>query len=89
MHALITSGGGIGLLYLAPALVLGALLVIGLYPGEQTLARPLLRARSRPRRRRPTAPAPRRARRLHARGGLLLASGLAGRGPPARAVRLS
>jgi hypothetical protein len=72
-------GGPEALGYLAPTLVLVGLLVLGRYPGERALAR---RA-ARPRALRP-APllAPARARRILPRGGVLLASGLAGRAPP-------
>jgi hypothetical protein len=75
-------GGGIGLLYLAPAVVLGLVLLAGRYPGEQTLVRPLARARTPVRRALPRVPTPRPARRVRPRGGLLLAARLAGRGPP-------
>jgi uncharacterized protein YcnI len=71
----------IGLLYLAPALLIGVLLLGGRYPGEHVLARPLRRRCSA--RRRPVRRAlPRPPRRTTPRGGLLIAARLAGRGPP-------
>lgn len=77
------AGGRIGLLYLAPAILIGALLLGGLYPGAQRLARPLARARAAARRPASRSAPPRPARRIHPRGGLLLGARLAGRGPPA------
>lgn len=73
--------------YLAPALLLLALLALGRYPGERAYARRLGR-RSRARSRR--APRARRWRgALPAlpRGGALVAAGLAGRAPPPRVGR--
>jgi hypothetical protein len=65
--------------YLAPTLVLTGLLMLGCYPGEFAFARRASRPQApRPM---PLAPVP-RARRALPRGGVLLASGLAGRGPP-------
>jgi hypothetical protein len=76
-------GGGIGLLYLAPAILIAALLLAGRYPGERVLARAVARVRAAlPRRRRTNAPRPRPPRRTTPRGGVLLSAGLAGRGPP-------
>lgn len=75
----------IGLLYLSPALLLGAVLLGGRYPGERVLARPL-RRRPTTRRRPLRRPLPRPPRRTTPRGGLLIAAGLAGRGPPPRAL---
>jgi len=77
----VTAGVVIGLLYLAPALLLAALLLGGRYPGERVLARPL-RRRFTPRRRPLRRALPRPPRRTTPRGGLLIAAGLAGRGPP-------
>jgi hypothetical protein len=77
----------IGLLYLAPAIVLLALLVVGLYPGEGALQR--VRERWAPRRGRASAArpvAPRRPECLLARGGRLLSTPFAGRPPPLTAV---
>jgi hypothetical protein len=79
--ALLAAGCVLAFLYLAPALLLGAMLALGRYPGER-----LLLARSRPRTRR-TAPrlgCHRPARARLPRGGELLAAGLAGRAPPGR-----
>jgi hypothetical protein len=78
---------GVAALYLAPALLLVALLSARLYPGERVLER-LRRA----------APAavvaaplrggrrPRAARRMLPRGSVLVAWSLAGRAPPALAA---
>jgi hypothetical protein len=77
----VTAAVVIGLLYLAPALLLGALLLGGRYPGERVLSRPL-RRRFAVRRRPLPRVLPRPPRRTRPRGGLLIAAGLAGRGPP-------
>jgi len=71
-----------GLLYLAPAILLLAILGFDRYPGERLLAA-LHRAwhPPRPRERRPPARA--LPPRSFPRGGALLALALAGRGPPA------
>lgn len=72
-------GGPEAIGYFAPTLALVGLLVLGRYPGEHALARRAIRPRAlRPR---PLAP-PSRVRRILPRGGVLLASGLAGRAPP-------
>lgn len=71
----------LALLYLAPALLLALMLLAGRYPGERVLQRFCLMWRARGRG--PTACV--RATgivKLARRGGLLLASGLAGRAPP-------
>jgi hypothetical protein len=72
-----------GLLLLSPALVLLLPLLIGRYLGEDQLER-LVARRLEPRRVRPvSAPLPRpRPRAVVVRGGCLLASALAERGPP-------
>ncbi|HMJ35561.1 MAG TPA: hypothetical protein VK501_16755 [Baekduia sp.] len=72
-----------GLLLLSPALVLLLPLVAGRYLGEEQLER-LVARRATPRRDRPvSAPLPRRRpRAVVVRGGRLLASALAERGPP-------
>jgi hypothetical protein len=72
-----------GLLLLSPALVLLLPLLAGRYLGEERLER-LVARRAAPRRRRPVSAAPprRRPRAVVARGGRLLASALAERGPP-------
>jgi hypothetical protein len=69
--------------YLAPALLILLPLVSGRYPGDEALVRVASR-RSRPARR-PPQTQPLRRRRTGAllpRGGRLVASSLAGRGPP-------
>jgi hypothetical protein len=79
------SGLHTGLLLLSPALVLALPLLAGRYLGEDTLERLAARVAA-PRRRRRAAPAPlprRRPRATPLRGGRLLASALAERGPPA------
>lgn len=83
--ALQLGGSEPGLLYLAPALLLVIPLAFGRYPGEWLLA-----AVSGPRRRgrsKATANPPSTPSRPFPRGGVLLALALAGRGPPARALR--
>jgi len=72
----------LALLYLAPAALLISLLVCGRYPGAPVLERRLRRARRVPCRGPRLLDRPRRAVRALGRGGLLLASGLAGRAPP-------
>jgi len=79
------SGAGEGLAYLAPALLVTALLLLGLYPGENSLL--AVSGIRRPRNPRPTD---RRCRSVYTpsgRGGRLLAAALAGRAPPALAPR--
>lgn len=74
-----------GLLYLAPALFLALPLLSGRYVGEDEIARLALGVRwLRLRRsaRRLAAQLPRPAQVLVARGGRLIAAGLAQRGPP-------
>ncbi|HZV72308.1 MAG TPA: hypothetical protein VFF79_01215 [Conexibacter sp.] len=78
--ALLLTGQVLAFLYLAPALLLSAILALGCFPGERLLAaRMTATARLRPERHigRPHPP-----RILRARGGLLLATRLAGRAPP-------
>ncbi len=74
--------GESGLLFVGPFLILVALLLLGLYPGEKLLLR--VAAARRPRHRR--APGklrlPRSNRLAAPRGGALLATSLAGRAPP-------
>lgn len=83
-------GGSVGLLYLAPAILLTALLLGGRYPGERVLARAVVRARRPVRRRRLSRTRlPRPPRRTTPRGGRLLCAGLAGRGPPTVVARQS
>jgi hypothetical protein len=69
--------------YLAPALLILLPLLSGRYPGDEALVRVGGR-RTRPLRRPPPAPPSRRRRAgaLLPRGGGLVASSLAGRGPP-------
>jgi hypothetical protein len=84
-------GLDIGLLYLAPALILSLPLLSGRYVGEDDIARLALGFVWWRRRRafnRLVAQLPRAPRLLVARGGRLLAEGLAQRGPPpSRAAR--
>ena len=78
---------GVAALYLAPALVLWALLSARLYPGERMLER-ARRAGTPAPGGRPArcARRPRPARRAMPRGGVLVAWRLAGRAPPAPAA---
>jgi hypothetical protein len=78
-----------GLLYLAPALVMGAPLVVGRYVGEDQLAE--LGDRSTPcaARRASQRLAPRSHVRLMQRGGRLVAASLAKRPPPVNAASLT
>jgi hypothetical protein len=69
------------LLYVAPAALLALALLSGRYPGERVLARLARRGRRRPRRP-ASAPRPRVVFPSTLTGGVLLASGLAGRAPP-------
>jgi hypothetical protein len=70
------------LVSIAPLLLLVATLALGRYPGEGVLAR--ARRRRPPRRRAPSSTAgPAGAPLALVRGGLLVASSLAGRAPPA------
>jgi hypothetical protein len=72
--------------YLAPVVLLLALLATGRYPGERAYLRRISRVCS-ARPRRSAAPGRRRTRHIRLpRGGALLSAGLAGRGPP-HAVR--
>ena len=74
----------LALLYLAPALILWALLTGDRYPGERILER--VRRAASPVVARAPAPAarpPRAPRRTVPRGGVLVAWSLAGRAPPA------
>lgn len=83
-----TAGLDLGLLHLAPALLLLFPLLAGRYVGEERIAC-LATARA-PRRirvaARPALAAPRAPRVLMVRGGELLAASLAQRGPPTAAV---
>jgi hypothetical protein len=77
----------LAVLYLAPALVLWGLLTANRYPGERILER-VRRSGSREvlEHAVPAARRPRPARRTMPRGGVLVASSLAGRAPPALAA---
>lgn len=78
------AGLGDGLLHLAPALVLFAALLARRYPGAHYVTRLVLEGRRRLRRRAPARIAASPRPRAHRpRGGLLLATALAERGPPA------
>ncbi len=72
-----------GVLTMAPALALAAMMLARPYPGERAIAR--LRARRSRRRRRFAAPVLARPRAVAGmvRGGRLIAAALAGRAPPA------
>jgi hypothetical protein len=80
------TGVEMGLLYLAPALVLGAPLVVGRYVGEEQLAELADRSATLPARRAAQLPLPRGYVRLMQRGGRLVAASLAKRPPPANAL---
>lgn len=69
--------------YLAPALVLLALVALGRYPGEDAYTRRLTAHVARPRPRAIALGWTPTVRARVVRGGALLASGLAGRAPPA------
>lgn len=81
----VLSGCDTGLLYLAPALLLGAPLLLGRYVGERRLADLAGRTIARPARRAAHVAPPRSHLRLMQRGGRLIASSLAKRPPPGRA----
>ena len=76
------SGADTGLLYLAPALLLSAPLILGRYVGEEQLAGLAKRSPRCPARRASRLPIPRSHVRLMQRGGRLVASSLAKRPPP-------
>jgi len=79
-----SSGVGIdGLLCLAPALLLGLMLLGRHYPGERLLLAARSRSHSRPARPRASGPSRGRADGHVPRGGLLIAFALAVRPPPA------
>jgi len=81
--------GGLGLLYLTPALVLVLPLLLGRYVGEEriaALASHPARARPRPARH---LSLPRTAERVMHRGGRLVASSMAKRPPPRRVPHLT
>jgi hypothetical protein len=76
------SGADTGLLYLAPALLLCAPLIVGRYVGEEQLAELAKRSPRSPARRASRLPVPCSHVRLMQRGGRLVASSLAKRPPP-------
>jgi hypothetical protein len=86
MVAQALTGTETGLLYLAPALVLALPLVLGRYVGEEQLAVLAGTSRGRVARVRVRISAPRGYVRVMHRGGRLVASALAKRPPPARAL---
>jgi len=81
------TGGSVvaGVLHLLPAVLLALVLLSGRYPGELALERLRLARTGRPRRASSSA-APRLYATVALRGGRLIASSLAGRGPPAVAT---
>ena len=76
-----------GLLFLLPPLLLGLALFGGRYPGERTLGRLRRSDGIATRRCSGGFAVPRRDRASILRGGLLIASGLAGRAPPVAGCR--
>ena len=76
------TGSETGLLYLAPALVLALPLVLGRFPGEETLAGLADPSRAAAARAPARVPAPPSHVRVMQRGGRLVASALAKRPPP-------
>jgi hypothetical protein len=68
--------------YLAPALLILLPLLSGRYPGDEALVRVATRRARRARPLPPVAPPRRRGAVLLPRGGRLVATALAGRGPP-------
>ena len=76
------SGIELGLLYLAPALLLCLPLAVGCYVGENQLAELADRSPRRPARRARGLPLPRGHVRVMQRGGRLVASAMAKRPPP-------
>jgi hypothetical protein len=83
VHPLGANEGGV--MFMLPALVLGAFLLGGRFPGEriiERLARTHRAATAGPRR----EAVPRQRPRDHVHGGRLIAASLAGRGPPLPAV---
>lgn len=77
------------LLLVVPLFVLLVPLLVGRYPGEQAIARLASQGKARGRQLPGRAPVPQRRSPVFARGGLLLATGLAGRPPPVCAQLLS
>jgi hypothetical protein len=86
MVAQALTGTETGLLYLAPALVLALPLVLGRYLGEEQLAVLAGTSRARGARVRARISTPRGYVRVMHRGGRLVASAMAKRPPPARAL---
>ena len=85
----VVSGAETGLLYLAPALLLSAPLIVGRYLGEEQLADLAKRSPRRPARCAARLAVPRSHVRLMQRGGRLVASSLAKRPPPPATALLS
>ena len=82
--AALHAGVGDGLMHLAPASALFAFLLARRYHGARYATRLVLEGRRRPRRHAPALAAPTpHPRGAGPRGGLLLATALAERGPPA------
>jgi hypothetical protein len=82
------SGADTGLLYLAPALLLCAPLILGRYVGEEQLAELAKRSPRCSAQRAPRLLVPRSHVQLMRRGGCLVASSLAKRPPPAAGALL-
>jgi hypothetical protein len=83
------TGVELGLLYLAPALLLLAPLAMGLYVGENQLAELADRSPRRPARRAGQLPLPRSYVRVMQRGSRLVAASLAKRPPPVNVALLT
>jgi hypothetical protein len=83
------TGSELGLLYLAPALVLALPLLLGRYVAEDRLVEFAGRSIARPRRHALKLARPRSYARVMQRGGRLVASAMAKRPPPAAALSRS
>ncbi|OJU81946.1 MAG: hypothetical protein BGO11_19045 [Solirubrobacterales bacterium 70-9] len=81
---LLATGFDLGLMMLAPALTLAAVLIASPHPGLELILR--IAARRRPPRPRPARPPARRRHGTVIRGGRLIAASLGGRAPPPAAL---
>ena len=86
MAAQTLTGTEMGLLYLAPALVLALPLILGRYVGEEQLAVLTTTSQASGTRAAADLPSPRSHVRVMHRGGRLVASAMAKRPPPGRAL---